>query len=229
MQQSIIAVSQLLVYALVYCLPMHYLHFIPFISFTYILYWVRAECRLTMSSPALNFTNSVIFLIEFGWFVFTTCMLSLKLPWPIMPNFTHISSSGIAPPCYMSTLSVTWGNSQNGPVFQAVNIGHPLYRGGWLATPPILCRMGVGQIGSLAGPPPQCLIHQHLTWMVKASHAAVWSAMTCLGSCHTAAWWYLSQQSCCLFVCQSTLWIVWSCYALVCIYRLSPSKSLSCW
>ena len=154
MQQSIIAVLQLLVYALVYCLPMHYLHFIPFISFTCILYWVRAECRLTMSSPALNFTNSVIFLIEFGWFVFTTCMLSLKLPWPIMPNFTHISSSGIAPPCYMSTLSVTWGNSQNGPVFQAVNIGHPLYRGGWLATPPILCRMGVGQIGSLAGPPP---------------------------------------------------------------------------
>ena len=83
-------------------------------------------------------------------------------------------------------------------------LGTP-YWGDVVSNPPILCRMGVGQIGSLAGPPPQCLIHQHLTWLVKASHAAVWSARTCLGSCHTAAWRYLSQQSCCLFVCQSTL------------------------
>ena len=46
--------------------------------------------------------------IEFGYDVFMTCMLSLKLPWPFsLPSLIQISLVGIAP-CHVRPPSVLY-------------------------------------------------------------------------------------------------------------------------
>ena len=69
---------------------------IPCISLTCSLYISNIKCRLDTLSPAMHMERRQVFFWEFGWRVLQSCMLSLKLPWPLSPpSLNHSSFSGI--------------------------------------------------------------------------------------------------------------------------------------
>ena len=80
-----------------------YLHSMPSNSFSWSWYCWIAVVRLEVLSLPLSMVIIQVFAREFGFGTFTSCTVSLKIPWPLSPpSLTHNSFSGRALLCQVS-------------------------------------------------------------------------------------------------------------------------------